>query len=117
MFSDLLGSIALSAGMDMAGAFAKASAQASSGPGALWCRFGSTTAKRTGRGISAAAQSKEILKASKNLRPVTEGTIFCAPNDPPACPAWGRVGVPQTPCLFAPADDRNAGDGGIALAG
>ena len=25
--------------------------------------------------------------------------------------------MPQTPCLFAPADDRNAGDGGIALAG
>jgi hypothetical protein len=49
MFSDLLGSIALSAGMDMAGAFAKASAQASSGPGALWCRFGSTAAKRAGR--------------------------------------------------------------------
>jgi hypothetical protein len=35
--------------MGTAGAFAKASAQASSGPGALWCRFGSTAAKRAGR--------------------------------------------------------------------
>ncbi len=49
----------------------------------------SMTAKRAGRRTGAAVQSKEILKASKNLRPVTEGTIFCAPNDPPACPAWG----------------------------
>jgi hypothetical protein len=57
MFSDLLGSIALSAGMDMAGAFAKASAQASSGPGALWCRFGSTAAKRAGRQTGAIVKS------------------------------------------------------------
>jgi hypothetical protein len=26
----------------------------------------------------------------------------------PAWPAWGEGRVPQTPCLFAPADDRNA---------
>jgi hypothetical protein len=34
---------------------------------------------------------KQSLKLPKILRPVTEGTIFWAPNDPPACPAWGRV--------------------------
>ena len=38
----------------------------------------------------------------------------------PALPAWGRVGIcRQTPCLLAPADDRNAlatTAGGIVLA-
>ena len=31
-----------------------------------------------------------------------------ARDHPPSGPPGGRVGVPQTPCLLAPADDRNA---------
>ena len=42
-------------------------------------------------------------------------------RDHPPVQHGGRVGMPQTPCLFAPADDRNAlampTVGGIALAG
>ena len=34
---------------------------------------------------------------------------LCAPNDPPACPAWGRVGM-RTPYSFAPANDRKRMD-------
>ena len=33
---------------------------------------------------------------------------FYARDHPPSGPPGGRVGVPQTPCLLAPADDRNA---------
>ena len=71
-----------------AGALPKASAHAVRLCGALLVSFGSTTAKRAGRRSGAAVKSKGILKISKNLRPVTEGTIFCTTKPPTACPAY-----------------------------
>jgi hypothetical protein len=95
MFSDLLGSIALSAGMDMAGAFAKASAQASSGAGALWCRFGSTAAKRAGRGTSATAKTpKNSLRLPKSKLGASAPDVQYGLLLPPMCPPlFGRIDV------------------------
>src|SRR6516162_440941 len=78
-FSLLSGVAGVAPACPLADPFAKASANASSGAAIrrIVVSFWFDASKTYRRGISAATQLKKILKASKNLRPVTEGTIFC----------------------------------------
>jgi hypothetical protein len=91
--SPLSGVVGLAPACALAGAFAKPSIQASSGPLRSIAGFALIVRRQNERGVGSVPSSnrKKSLRLPKNLRPVTGGTIFCTPNDPPAVQPGGRV--------------------------
>jgi hypothetical protein len=105
----LLGSLAVEASLSgaagvtpacaFAGAFAKASASPSSDPAIRSIDVSSWFDDSRTREAADRCRRQAVKKryGSKNPSPVREGTIFCAPNDPPAWPWYPGIAIDVNP--------------------